>query len=389
MACRRKWRLWVAVVILSALSLAFSGGSRMQQRSINAVAPAADTPAFPYRIGWTQLSPKTQLSNVCPPPKYGYDFRSNCKNVIAAWSGGIADVARNRLIIWGGGHTDYYGNEVYALNVSDQTMVRLNDPGPILSPNAENASVLADGTPNSRPTYNGLAYIAHADRMFAFSGSLASNSGNSDDRTWTLDLSSMQWRAMDPVKGDKPKSAVGVVSDYDPNTRSVFLHDTSGFFQYTYETNAYVHLSDFAIDYHNSAVIDPKRKLFFIIGGQAPNTPNSNVIQVVDISRGSKYALQNWKTSGCGPLPSAGYPGVAYDPVPDRIVGWAGGNTVYIFNPDTKSCTTSSTPDGPGAPQNNGTSGRFRYFPAIDGFVLVNDANENAFVLKLSSPGGG
>jgi hypothetical protein len=324
------------------------------------------------------------LSKVCPPPKYGYEFPANCKNVIAAWSGGIADVAHNRMILWGGGHTDYYGNELYALNLGDETMVRLNDPGPVISPNAENASVLADGTPNARHTYNGLAYIAHADRMFAFSGSLASNSGNTDDRTWTLDLASLQWRAMDPVKGTRPKAAVGVVSDYDPNSRSVFLHNTSGFFEYKYDSNTYIQRGDFPIDYHNSAVIDPKRKLFFIVGGQAPNTPNSNVIQVVDISAHSKYALQNWKITGCGPLPSAGYPGVAYDPVLDRIVGWAGGNTVYIFNPDTKTCTTTSPPDGPGAPQNNGTNGRFRYFPGIDAFILVNDASQNAFVLKLS-----
>ncbi|HEX7959692.1 MAG TPA: hypothetical protein VF493_07220, partial [Terriglobales bacterium] len=196
---------------MSALSLAFSGGSRMLQSSVvnAAQATAASTAPPRYRSGWTQLSPKTQLSKVCPPAKDGYDFSSNCRNVIAAWSGGIADVARNRMIIWGGGHTDYYGNELYALNLSDETMVRLNDPGPVISPNAENASVLADGTPNARHTYNGLAYIAQADRMFAFSGSMASNSGNTDDRTWTLDLASLQWRAMDPVKGIKPKAAVG------------------------------------------------------------------------------------------------------------------------------------------------------------------------------------
>ena len=390
MACRWKWCLWVAVVV-SALSLAFSGGNRMQQRSIVnvAVAPAASTSLIRYRIGWTELSPKTRLINVCPPSKYGYDFRSNCRNVIAAWSGGIADVARNRLIIWGGGHTDYYGNEVYALNVSDQTMVRLNDPGPVADP-AANQVALSNGTPNSRHTYGGLAYIAHADRMFVFGGDPAATFGFASNDTWTLDLSTLQWQRMDPVTGGSPAHAFGVVSDYDPNTRTVYLHDGQTFWQYTYESNTYRSLdSSSTITIYNSAVIDPKRKLFFIIGGQAPNTPNSNVIQVVDISAGSKYRLQEWKTTGCGPLPSAGYPGVAYDPVLDRIVGWAGGNTVYIFNPDTKSCTASSPPGGPPAPQSNGTHGRFRYFPAIDGFVLVNDASQNAFVLKLSSPGGG
>src|SRR5690349_15868308 len=135
MACWRNWRLWVSVVALSALSVALSGGSRGPQPSgVNAAQAPASTSPIQYRVGWTQLSPKTQLSKVCPPAKDGYDFSSNCKNVIAAWSGGIADIARNRMIIWGGGHTDYYGNELYALNLSEETMVRLNEPGPVISP---------------------------------------------------------------------------------------------------------------------------------------------------------------------------------------------------------------------------------------------------------------
>jgi len=31
-----------------------------------------------------------------------------------AWSGGALDTKRDRLVIWGGGHADYYGNELYA-----------------------------------------------------------------------------------------------------------------------------------------------------------------------------------------------------------------------------------------------------------------------------------
>ena len=83
MAYRRKWRLWVGVVVLSALSLAFNAGTHMLQSSVHATAPPASTAPTQYRTGWTQLSPQAQLSQVCPPPKNGYDFPSNCKNVIA------------------------------------------------------------------------------------------------------------------------------------------------------------------------------------------------------------------------------------------------------------------------------------------------------------------
>ena len=33
------------------------------------------------------------------------------------------------------------------------------------------------------------------------------------------------------------------------------------------------------------------------------------------------------------------YPGLAYDPDQDKIVGWAGGDDVYLFDVDAKSCT--------------------------------------------------
>ena len=61
-------------------------------------ATIASGPGVPLNTGWTQL-PNTMLQDDCPANSGQYAFSSNCKNVIAAWSGGIADTARNRLII--------------------------------------------------------------------------------------------------------------------------------------------------------------------------------------------------------------------------------------------------------------------------------------------------
>src|SRR6185437_13332269 len=68
--------------------------------------------------GWTELF-NTKLQDACPPNYFGgqnYTFYDNCHYVITAWNGGIADTLRNRLIIWGGGHANYSGNELYSLN---------------------------------------------------------------------------------------------------------------------------------------------------------------------------------------------------------------------------------------------------------------------------------
>ena len=56
---------------------------------------------------WQDLS-NTQLRSVCPVDGFGginYGFADFCGSVVAAWSGAAADTKRNRLIIWGGGHT--------------------------------------------------------------------------------------------------------------------------------------------------------------------------------------------------------------------------------------------------------------------------------------------
>ncbi len=122
--------------------------------------------------GWTDLH-NTQLRNVCPK-----NIPGSCGAVLGAWSGGIADTLRNRLIVWGGGHNDYYGNEVYALNLSAKpvTLTRLNNPSP---PNigGQFETALSDGNPNSRHTYNGLTYLAAFDHMLAFGGVPADRPG--------------------------------------------------------------------------------------------------------------------------------------------------------------------------------------------------------------------
>jgi hypothetical protein len=82
-------------------------------------------------------------------------------------------------------------------------------------------------------------------------------------------------------------------------------------------------------------------------------------------------------------------PGLAYDPIQNLIVGWGGGDTAYLYNPDTDSCTSVTYPNGPGAAQQNGTFGRFRYFPSLGVFAVVNSWASNAYTLRLTPASGG
>lgn len=378
------------------------------------------------QVGWTEL-PNTTLQAVCPSFPGTYGPSAGCSGILSGWNGGIADTRRNRLIVWGGGHNSYYGNEVYALDVVARTFTRLDNPSP---PNPDPSMVpcpsqLADGafvTPNSRETYGGLVYVANRDEMFVYGGSPACNAGGLNFDSWTLNLANVSpsgWTRRDttaqgtyPCDVPGPLSGCnigfpGVIMDYDPMTGKVFYEDMErGLFRYTPATNTWEWLSGLlpplgvdpitglpVINYNRMGVIDPVRKLFFGLGdavdGQAFR---------IDISGADpNYTPVPINATNCGLMNSEVAPGLAYDSVTGTIVGWAGGNTVYIYNPATDSCTQrvfstyppATTPSPPPAwctnlaQQCNGTWGRFRYFPGPNVFALVNEWDQNAWLLKL------
>jgi hypothetical protein len=350
---------------------------------------SGETGGIPSGLGWHEI-PNTRVAPVCPDVATYLSIQGadGCSAVINAWSGGIADTLRNRLILWGGGHGDYGGNELYALDLNKLEMTRLNDP----SIPAASGCLAAnpDGSPNARHTYGGMAYIASSDQLFAVNGSLWCSSGAGADPpdTWINSLASLKWNQVH-YTGNPPGIAGGVrheylqfgnAADYDPNSQLVFAKDGDGVFSFNPKTSVWTKLSTRILDYHMAAVVDPVRKLFVMMGGGAAN---GGGIRAVDISPRSNYAIQDWnaKVSGCSALADGVYPGLAYDPVQKMIVGWTGGDEVTLFDPSKGSCTTVSYAGGPGKAPAAGTNGRFRYFPALGVYAVVNGSQENAYIL--------
>ncbi len=347
---------------------------------------AAGCLALPATPGWYEI-PNSRLRPVCAaengfPAVWGV---MGCAGITEAWSGGVFDTTRNRLIIWGGGHNDYYGNELYALDLDDLSMRRLNDPGLPVGSFSTCQEAIANGTQaNSRHTYDGIEYLPNVDRMFVFSGSLACAAGDFGRDTWTFDFQTMRWQRMNPT-GPLPAAWPGVLSAYDPNTGLVFVHDTYYLYAYNLSSDAYVRVSDWAgLGYQLNAAIDPKRKRFVIVGWDSEQ--QAGRVYAYDISNvagNSARAIQTLNTSGGAALIEKVYPGLAYDPVTDRMVAWAGGNTVYSLNLDTNVWTPVTFPNGPGPQLQNGTLGRWQYSPASGVFVYYGSVDANAFVFRL------
>jgi hypothetical protein len=328
---------------------------------------------------WMEV-PNTRLVDVAADPnQFPFLVRSssNISNIFD-YSGAVFDTKRNQLVIWGGGHNSYDGNEVYAFDVMSLTWKRLTDPS---EPNTCQ-QVSVDGTPTSRHTYNGMAYIEHADRFFATGGALACYSGGCGANiTWIFDFTTAQWSNRNPL-GMLPTTTCENIAAYDPETRKVWWFDgdfsnANGLWSYDYDQNQWTkHNSDLIT--RRTATIDTKRGLLIVVG-------KGNVLSYG--IREKNYLKQVWNTTGGEYFIGSQKPGLAYDPTTDRIVGWAGGS-VYALNPDTKIWTQHSAEGAPSTEAIVGVYGLWRYVPSLNAFVVVTSPLGNVHFYKFSAGAG-
>jgi len=95
---------------------------------IPAAAAPPPMPATMARATWLEI-PETKMRAVAPDMEKFPKVRAivGPAAVVIAWGGAALDTRRNQLILWGGGHADYYGNE-------------LTTPSPSVSTSATNGA---------------------------------------------------------------------------------------------------------------------------------------------------------------------------------------------------------------------------------------------------------
>lgn len=305
--------------------------------------------------------PKTW--GVCGPP-----------SVVSAWCGAAFDTKRNRLIVWGGGHADYHGNELYAFDINKMAWERLTDPFP--DP-VNDQEVNADGSPNSRHTYGGLAYLAHVDRFFGLGGSLAGVGFAKCERTWVYDFDAKKWEDRRPG-GQLPGGGFCLGCAYDPNSKRLFLGSTHrGLYAYEYEKNIWTNLDSQPADGQGLAV-DTKRKLLVGLGHghmSLYDIGNENFKQQTINAPGGEDVVNAENAAGWD-----------YDPVADRMIAWTAlaPANVYAFDLAARKWDLKQTDGGPKMPTaaRNGVFGRWRYVAGVNAFIVVPDAGGNVFFYK-------
>lgn len=304
---------------------------------------------------------------------------------MTAWSGAAFDGKSSRLFVWGGGHADYAGNEVYAFDLRTLSWQRLTEPA---RPDRERADTYADGTPRSRHSYDYLEFVPSANRLMSFGGAALYPYGNvSTRRIAEFDPGTRTW--VTGSRADVPSGGnmLGAHARLDPGSGDVFFvaGQRAALARYSPTADRWQHgWGPQYVRVHATAAIDAKHRWFVLIGS---GTDKAQALAWPLDRPGPALDLRP-HTWGDEEIERAYAPGFDFHPRSERLVAWAGGADVYLL--DARSWRWTRRPPEPGSrvdpgrPLSTGTYGRFRYVPDLDLFVLMNGVQRNVFVYRLA-----
>ena len=360
-------------------------------------------PGFPSAARvWTQVGTNT-LSALDPAqdPTINPNYPSTApwrgvtgqESVVTAWSGAVWDEANKRLVINGGGHADYAGNEVYQWSAQTGAFSRLSKPsgaigntGTLNDGNDQTNPSYFDGRPRSAHTYNHL--VLRDGVMWSFQGSTyVSGFGvcsgyRFENNDWIRDSTSLQFSGnYGGTIWDATRGRFLIIGHgngrpmwYDP------IAKTTGLMNHWTNNDAQ----------EMKPVHDTRRDLVlqfskFITAFKLDDTSDAVTITTTGTP-------PDWATLSIVANPSR--TGAVYDYDNDRYLVWHGGSSIFVLtppaigqNPLTATWTWSkidAVSGTPSSPTPNGTYGRFWYSPSLGCIGVVNSVTEQMWIFRLT-----
>lgn len=359
---------------------------------------------------WTAISPGTWGTLPNSVLSSSGVMLTNGDRVISKWGGGVivtgglyigsTFTSGNFLVIWGGGHTDYSGNELYAYGpLEDDSPVwyRLRDA---TSPAPDDVETDGSGNPVSRHTYAALSYINDGTRNWLVSiGSYAAyHSSNSYTHALAYNFGQVSPNSNQPWSV-KATTDVSIVTAYNSVTNRIWYRkkDQNNVAYYDVATDT-VTSDDFKTTNANdnaAAAMDTARGIFASWDG-------TNGIEFFDTNGGVANDYYVPTTTGTAPT---GQGGILYDSRLDAFLIWVdGGKQLWKLTPPSSSpyqggnawTWSNWTPSGgstPDAAAVGGTFGRFNWVAKTDvlGYILLNNATGSIYFYKPDyiAPAGG
>lgn len=122
---------------------------------------------------WVNVSTGSNWSTTWPLPRYTGDLGS----IVYAWGSMAWDSDRGQFVLWGGGHANYAGNEVYTFSGANGQWAR----GSLPSAYQPGTSwIVGNGAPQSSHTYDNSLYLPLSQRVVTFGGAAWNSGGNFD-----------------------------------------------------------------------------------------------------------------------------------------------------------------------------------------------------------------
>jgi hypothetical protein len=366
--------------------------------------------------------------------------------IISAWSGFAWDCRRGDLLLYGGGHANYSGNDVYRWRGSTRTWERLSLPSQV-TPGVSNNYEAVDGpyaAPSSAHTYDNNIFLPHADRLMAFGGAAYNNGGPYLLRTGATTSRPTGPYLFDPKKADPNKvggttgSHVKRVGPY-PNILGGMMWENRDIYEFAdsiaprkFVNGATAYVSEGGKDvvlvngaqsgsaqnlyrYVISDVTDPlsdtieqvgRYKESFSGGGAGAYDPEMRLfVRTAAYSTTAKFTYWDLNTPGptngnvnfaptdlTGGFQLSQVHGMDFDPVRRQYVLWAGGGTVWLLKPPAQPSRTGWTIRAASAAsatvpaafaEQGGVFGKWKYVAELDAFVGLQDQNAgNVWIYK-------
>jgi len=348
---------------------------------------------------WAAVS-LNRISDVdpCPANNCSYTAVEGQSAVIDDWNGGAFATgygSRGGLVVYGGGHKGYFGNEIYVFDLATRMWVRVTDPvvNPICN---QSTGELQDGSPCSAHTYDYVDYHPTTN-SFVRLGSSSNHEvgGGGSPKVHLFSFDQVAWRG--GASSDYPvfEGHAGASSAYDPNRDVFWLLPAYNRQFMKYDPNAnggsgrWTPYSIYNIEIDAVSAIDPDRDLFVTL-----DTRGTERVIVHDLSNPGATGVTVTTTGDTG-MQSFPKPGFEWDPVVNKFVVWGSGSSVYTLVPPANNWandtwvwqrvdaapTNSVTPS---ARNSNGTYSRFRYAPSVNAYVVINSTTDSVYMYRLS-----
>lgn len=308
----------------------------------------------------------------------------NMDSGILAYSGMAIDSANQKVLVFGGGHFDYWGNEIWSLDIPTLQWTKMYNsdprpdtlpssafkaayPGAVFNPSSES---LSDARPLSRHAYDTVEFLDAHGVMFTAGTYTWGEGGYSYcwkcNDAWTYNVRTNLWTYRN--RNGVPETE-GAAAAYDSASDKLYLITGRETHRYDPAADTWTQVSTNGSPSGAIEIVgeyDSKRGRIYVFGGEYPD---NNELWSLDIGTRTWTRLS---PSGTAPPRGGGY-GAAYDSVNDVLLVVKNG--LWAYDPGANSWRRMNAPSS--VPLSGRVHGDFKY-----------DANKNVAILVAVAGAG-